>query len=189
MYMIASAIRWVIDNFNLLENEVNNIIQVFTDMGNAMYSAGENIVTSLIDGVKSRASQLIETVSTLAQSVRDFFPFSPAKRGPLMDIHRIKLVETIAQSVRPAPLLNAMSGVAASVMSFAPVAAATPMGGGGNGAMNGAGISVVYSPNITISGTAAQGETANLETVLRQDKYAFEKMLNEILADRERRKF
>jgi len=189
MYMIASAIRWVIDNFNLLENEVNNIIQVFVDMGTAMYSAGENIVTSLIDGVKSRASQLIETVSTLAQSVRDFFPFSPARRGPLMDIHRVKLVETIAQSVRPAPLLNAMSGVAASVMSFAPVAAATPIGGGGNGAMNGAGISVVYSPNITISGAAAQGETVNLETVLRQDKYAFEKMLNEILADRERRKF
>ena len=106
-----------------------------------------------------------------------------------MDIHRIKLVETIAQSVRPAPLLNAMSGVAASVMSFAPVSAASPMIGGGNTAASGAGISVVYSPNITISGSVANGETVNLETVLRQDKYTFEKMLNEILADRERRKF
>ena len=35
-------------------------------------------------------------------------PFRPAKEGPLRDIHRIRLVETIAESIKPTPLVNAM---------------------------------------------------------------------------------
>lgn len=43
------------------------------------------------------------------QKIRNFLPFSPAKEGPLSDLHRVKLIETIAQTITPTPLLERMS--------------------------------------------------------------------------------
>src|SRR5690606_19119079 len=80
----------------------------FGGLGAKFYEAGKNIVDSIVNGIKSRVNSLVETVKGVAQKVRDFFPFSPAKTGPLTDIHRIKLMETVAQGVNPAPLVNAV---------------------------------------------------------------------------------
>jgi len=71
-----------------------------------MFSARVKIITALYDGIRSVATKPIEAVRNIAQRIRNFFPFSPAKEGPLRDIHRVKLVETIAEAIRSSPLLS-----------------------------------------------------------------------------------
>jgi phage-related protein len=46
-------------------------------------AAGRKIISSLIAGIRAKAGEVVNVVSGIAQSVRDHFPFSPAKRGPL----------------------------------------------------------------------------------------------------------
>lgn len=41
----------------------------------------------------------------------NMLPFSLVKEGPLRDIHRIKLMEMIAETIKPAPLMERMTFV------------------------------------------------------------------------------
>jgi TP901 family phage tail tape measure protein len=90
-----------------------------------MLSAGFNIVNSLFEGMKKAINKPVELMKGLAQRLRNFLPFSPAKEGPLKDIHRIRLIETIADSMKPAPMVAAMRTVTAATMlaTAAPVMA------------------------------------------------------------------
>lgn len=118
-----------------------------------MYEAGKNIVKSIWEGIKSMAMKPVEAIKDIVNKIREHLPFSPAKVGPLKDIHRIKLVETIAQSVKPAPLVKAMRATTAAAM-----VAATPVAASGKsispvsvGAKSSAPISVNYAPVITMA--------------------------------------
>jgi hypothetical protein len=53
------------------------------NFGSTLYGAGRNIVTGLIDGMKSRIGDLANMASQLAGTIRNYLPFSPAKEGPL----------------------------------------------------------------------------------------------------------
>ena len=57
------------------------------------------------------ASKPLDAIKGIVGGVRKFLPFSPAKEGPLKDIHRIRLVETIADGIKEAPLLSKVSGI------------------------------------------------------------------------------
>ncbi|MEM0333417.1 MAG: hypothetical protein QXX30_03065 [Candidatus Aenigmatarchaeota archaeon] len=57
------------------------------------------------------ASKPIEAFKSIVQKIRNLLPFSPAKEGPLRDLHQIKLMETIAQGLTPYPLLERMKQV------------------------------------------------------------------------------
>ncbi|ACI98543.1 phage tail tape measure protein [Rhodospirillum centenum] len=97
-------------------------------LGIDLSSAGANIVNTIWEGMKSVASKPAEAIKEIVGQVREYLPFSPAKVGPLSDLDRIKLVETVADSVRPEPLVNAMrttaaAGMAALTMAGAPAAA------------------------------------------------------------------
>lgn len=66
--------------------------------------AGQKIVQSLINGIKSKYSDVTKVVRELATKIRDFFPFSPAKEGPLKDLDKIDFFSSINKS-----LMNATS--------------------------------------------------------------------------------
>lgn len=66
--------------------------------------AGQKIVNSLISGIKSKYSDVTKVVRELAVKIRDFFPFSPAKEGPLKDLDKIDFFSSINKS-----LMNATS--------------------------------------------------------------------------------
>lgn len=53
------------------------------------YDAGQNIIGSIVDGIKSKVSAVTDAVGNVANTIRDFFPFSPAKRGPLKKLHKV----------------------------------------------------------------------------------------------------
>ena len=52
-------------------------------LGNLLYNAGRNVVQGLIDGIKSKFGSLANIASSLASTIRNYLPFSPAKVGPL----------------------------------------------------------------------------------------------------------
>lgn len=108
--------------FSGMWDNVKNVFSGWIDwvfgIGTRMLDAGRNIVTSIWNGISEKAQWLFDKVKGIAKGIRDFFPFSPAKTGPLQDIHKIKLVETIAQSINAEPLLSSISNVADKVRNF-----------------------------------------------------------------------
>jgi TP901 family phage tail tape measure protein len=149
------------------------------------YNAGANIVQSIIDGITAKAQNLVNKVKELAQNVRDFFPFSPAKTGPLRDIHKLKLVETIAASVRPAPLVKAVSSMASQAVGAMSPSPRMAMAGAGGGGM---GVSINYSPVVNISGGGEQNKT-DFIAILRTHKDEIMRMIENEVARRERSKY
>jgi TP901 family phage tail tape measure protein len=132
-------------------------------LASLFFDAGKNIVISIGEGIEAAAQKLLDKVKKLAKDIRDFFPFSPAKTGPLKDIHKIKLVETIAAGVKPAPMLSAINRVAgATANAFGGGGAAPSFGGGGGGA------SITYAPNITFSGGITSSSKLEFSQMLRQ---------------------
>ena len=58
------------------------ILNALGNLGGLLYDAGASIISGLINGIKSMVGSVINTVSGVVGRIRDFFPFSPAKRGP-----------------------------------------------------------------------------------------------------------
>jgi TP901 family phage tail tape measure protein len=82
-----SMVGAVRDKINSVASFVRNlpdqIISAVGNLGHLLYDAGSNVVNGLIDGIKSRFGALTAKASELAGTIRDHFPFSPAKTGPL----------------------------------------------------------------------------------------------------------
>ncbi|MFY1686502.1 phage tail protein [Plantactinospora sp. WMMB782] len=53
------------------------------DTGRILYNAGRNVIDGLINGIRSKFGPLAGAMGQAAQLVKDYWPFSPAKRGPL----------------------------------------------------------------------------------------------------------
>lgn len=129
------------------------------DLHKRMYNAGANIVNSIWEGIKSKWAQFVQSFAKKVQAIRDFFPFSPAKTGPLKDIHRIRLMETVADGIKPAAMVSKMNAAMGQVRS------SINIGGSGvgspsiNSVSNGGG-SITYAPVVTIAGGSAADKTA-----------------------------
>lgn len=169
--------------FTNLWNGVKNIFKGFVNwifgLGSTFYNAGVNIIKSVWNGIKSMINKPIEAIKGMVQKIRNFLPFSPAKEGPLRDIHRIKLVETIAQSIKAAPAVEAMQKVASAIFynqpagspRLSPVASA----GGGN-------ITIHFAPVIN-------GAGGNIINELKKYEKDLLRLIDEAVRKRERTKF
>lgn len=174
------------------------------ELPKVFFEAGSNIITSIYQGVQSKAQVLLDKVKEIAGKVRAFFPFSPAKAGPLRDIHKIKFVETIAAAMQPGPLVKAASGVAAAgMLALAPLstpnalamprpapalasgAAAHAPGAGGAGGQ----ITVNFSPQVTVNGQGGQESADQVLAVLRSKMPELLRMISQAQAVRDRRAF
>ena len=96
---------------------IYGVIQLFQKFGPQMLEAGKNIVKSIWEGIKSFAHKPIEAIKNMVQKIRNMLPFSPAKEGPLRDIHRIRLVETIMENVKPAKVVSKMTAVSREIVN------------------------------------------------------------------------
>ena len=63
------------------------------------FNAGSNIVHSIADGIGSAIGAVTGAIGDVVSAVRDFLPFSPAKRGPLRDLNRLNFGGTISDSI------------------------------------------------------------------------------------------
>jgi len=96
---------------------IGKILSYISPLPSKLFEAGKKLMEYLASGIMSAINKPIEAVKALAQRIRNFFPFSPAKEGPLRDLHKIKLMETIAQSLSPSPILQALYKITSAIKS------------------------------------------------------------------------
>jgi TP901 family phage tail tape measure protein len=119
--------------------------------GSWLYNAGQSIIQGLINGLDSMWQSLKNRASDIAGSIRDYFPFSPAKTGPLSgsgspEIAGGKIISMVSDGMTAQiPDLRSVTGTVASALQLGvdqmvipslvtgsiPVATAAG-GGGGN---------------------------------------------------------
>lgn len=192
---IMKPVKMIIENWDKIKaffkNLWPNIKQYFMDFMNwitgipgRMYEAGKNMVKSIWEGMKSMVMKPINLIKDMVKKVRDFLPFSPAKEGALRDIHKIRLVETIADTIKPGPMVKAMrSTTAAAMMAATPMsspATALPISaGGGSTTNNGGGVHITYAPVITIGGGGDQATKDSFAALLQKHKADIMKLVAE----------
>jgi phage-related protein len=113
---MVSAVRNQLGNMeNLVENILGNITDFFKSID--LYESGKAIIQSAIDGLAAMKGKILRKVENIVGAVRDFWPFSPAKRGPLSDIHRMDFKGPIRTSIEKAksPLVRATAKLASGV--------------------------------------------------------------------------
>ena len=179
----------------------------------SFYNQGAALMDTMAAGIRARAAVVVAEIAKMAQAVRDHLPSSPAKVGPLSDIHRLKFAETIAGSIRPAPMVKAMRAAAAATMAAAaftapvmPVSAAArpvavssaeaaraEVARASLGSSSSAGAPVIhFSPTVKLpdgmSGNPAEVEAA-VQRALRASVRELADMLDEEYRRRGRREF
>jgi len=100
---------------------VRSVWTTITNFGSAMYDAGAHLMGELARGIASAAMTPVHAVESVAHRIRGFLPFSPAREGPLRDLHHVRIVQTIAETIRPAPMVSAMRRVAAAAAVALPL--------------------------------------------------------------------
>lgn len=106
-----------------------------------MRGAGQRLIQGLIDGIKSKLEDVKRAASSAAQAIKDFFPGSPVKSGPLTSWNRggagKRLGGMLADGLTAsqASVRSASRGLAASVAtpggSLAFAGGGSGIGGGG----------------------------------------------------------
>jgi hypothetical protein len=59
------------------------ILSALGNLGGLLVDAGAKLMQGLADGIEARARAVVESVKRVAQRIKDFFPGSPVKDGPL----------------------------------------------------------------------------------------------------------
>jgi hypothetical protein len=118
------------------------IIGFFASAGTWLLQAGRNIVGGLIQGLGEKLGELRRKVGEIASAVKDFFPNSPAKTGPLkqsppQDWGR-NLMDYVGDGMRSgeAALRRQASSAAASLAFPVPAAPAAAGASGGGWVVN-----------------------------------------------------
>ncbi|MCJ0932919.1 hypothetical protein MST22_17345 [Virgibacillus halodenitrificans] len=127
---IVSSVR---EKMNLAKEKVQSAIDRVKGIfdGLNLYKSGKAIIQSAIDGLVSMKNKIVGKVEGIVQKVRNLWPFSPAKEGPLSDIHKMDFAGPIGTSIGKAkrPILRDMSNLAATARNaFSPKLAMANLG-------------------------------------------------------------
>jgi TP901 family phage tail tape measure protein len=177
----STLVAWFQELWAKVKEKFNDAVSWIMNLGTKMLEAGRNLVNSIWEGMKAAWGNLEAWFEKKVQRIREFLPFSPAKRGPLRDIHRLKFVETIAQSIKPEPLMRAMNNVA-GVMAGGAGGMLQPAAAGGGG------MSINYSPTITVNG-GGPGAQQEFSTLLQKHKNEIGRMIESYQSRKERLAF
>ena len=88
---------------------IANIIVKITELITKVFECGKKIGDMLSNGILSTVNKTRDAIGKHAQIIRDHLPHSPAKSGPLKDLHKVKIIETVASTMKPQPLVSAMN--------------------------------------------------------------------------------
>jgi len=204
--MIQNRWNFMIQFYINLWNNIKSIFLTFVNwvlgIPQRLYQAGVNMMNSLWEGIKSTVNKPLDAIRNVTDGIRDFFPFSPAKRGALKDIHRIKLMETVAGAVKPTPVLSAISKATSAIAnagkysagaSMQPVVSTMNNINGAPKAPGGAGMGgIVFSPtySITVTGGAGGDELKDqFLTLARLHAGEMMRWFKSMMSNEERKKF
>jgi hypothetical protein len=68
---------------NFLTDGQDIIVNFFKDADKLLVDAGKNIVKGLVNGFKSAMGSINDSLGSIASTIKSYFPWSPAKKGPL----------------------------------------------------------------------------------------------------------
>lgn len=77
----------MVNVFNIGKDIVSKIGEGFKSMLSGAKTWGKDMIDNFIGGIKEKWNKLKDTVSNVAQSVKDFLGFSEPKKGPLSNFH------------------------------------------------------------------------------------------------------
>ncbi len=184
--IFSAAWEWI-KGFFLKYSLIGLIISNWGNFGelfDKFYNAGQKIIEMLWNGIKSMANKPVEEIKNIVGKMREYLPFSPAKVGPFRDLHKVKIVETIAQTITPAPLTKAMGKVAraaADVLMPGPGPSLATAGGGG--------VTVNFQPNITWTGGVTQESKDDLLGMLRKYEGELVRMVEQAMERKQRARY
>lgn len=166
---LGTALSPIIKPIQQLWNWFKNLIKPVDDIGGAAESMGvkfghaiasvlvmvTKFVVKLVEcgikipimiakGILSGVHKVTEAIKKVTQTIRDHLPHSPAKTGPLKDLHKIKISETIATAIKPKPISTAISN-ALNINSYG-------LKPNLRGGFSGGSTVINYNPTITING-------------------------------------
>jgi len=81
--MVTSARERISNLLTAARRIPGQIRTALGSLGGLLRQAGRNVITGLINGITSKMSDLWGRMGDITQGIRDFFPYSPARRGPL----------------------------------------------------------------------------------------------------------
>lgn len=154
---------------------IAGIIVKFVELIAKVVEFGAKIGSMLAGGIIKSFEKVKKAIGGLTQIIRDHLPHSPAKTGPLKDLNKIKLVETIASTIKPMPLVNAMNK-SLGIMTSGFKANIGRIGTGGS-----TNFVIHYSPTISMPNGSNKEEFSKL---LKQHK---DEVLNLIRKEYERK--
>lgn len=160
---------------------------------------GRKIMDTLAAGIRERAQAVIAEIQKVAQQVRDHLPSSPAKTGPLSDLHRLRFSETIAATIRGGPVVAAVERVAAQARAAAnlniPTAfgagagpnvipigprLSSPPAGGRSGFGGGQSVTIHAPMTVTMTGSATAEDRAWFEEKLREHEDTIARLVADV---------
>lgn len=77
---VSDRVQSAVDTVKGVPDKIKN---AFSNAKNWLLSAGRNVIQGLIDGIQGKIQALRNKLSGIASEVRSYWPFSPAKQGPL----------------------------------------------------------------------------------------------------------
>lgn len=200
--LLANPITWIVAGVIALAVSVYEIFKHWSAVkgffaevwhwlraaGTQIFDAGANLVNMLWSGIKSVASKPVQAFRSIVQHIRDHLPFSPAKVGPLKDLHRVKMMETLASSMQAAPAIRAMRTALAAAVAM-PVIASTGTAGIPLNSAPRAAIYVTYSPTVTIGAGANPAMKSLVEELLAEHKAELLRAIEDATNDKARTSF
>ncbi|WP_263707695.1 phage tail protein [Shouchella tritolerans] len=97
---VRSSVTTAMTNIKTaISNGIQSAWQAVLNFVGRFREAGKNIVNSIAEGITSAVGAVKNAISNVAGKIRDFLPFSPAKEGPLQDIHRLNFGGPIKDSI------------------------------------------------------------------------------------------
>ncbi len=162
----------------------------FMNWGGWAYTAGANLVKAIASGIWSAITFPQHAMEAVVTKIRAYLPFSPAHEGPLRNLNQMRLVETMAETIRPGPALAAIRRTAAAIAIAAPmtIAPAIPAMARASGGAGGGGIVIQVRQEIRIDGAAA-GDAQKLLATLRAHGEELADIIDRRLTHRARREF
>lgn len=104
--LILKLVEGIVQGFGKLLTSgadiVNQVKKGFAGQVNAAKNWGSDLIDNFIDGILSAWNKLKQTVSNVAQTVRNFLGFSEPKEGPLSNFHTYApdMMQLFAEGIR-----------------------------------------------------------------------------------------
>jgi TP901 family phage tail tape measure protein len=122
---------------------------------------------------KQVQAELEKKMQKTAQVVDDYLPHSPAKKGPLSRLHKVRIAETIAESIKPNALFSKMNSLTRGIAG-----AGIP-----GGRIGSAGQPMNFEFNITLTGGATKQDGALVAVEIKKQ---FAQMMKQYGSQKER---